>query len=65
MGLDQVVTRVDFTVGQSVRVVSGPFSGLIGEVEELAPERGKLKVKVSMFGRETPVELDFGQVEDL
>ena len=57
--------RVAFTKGQSVRVTDGPFAEFIGTVEEINPERNKVKVLVSIFGRETPVELDFLQVEKL
>jgi len=55
--------RVEFQVGESVRVVDGPFTDFHGKVDEINPERGKLKVLVNMFGRETPVELDLLQVE--
>ena len=57
--------RVGFTAGQSVRVTDGPFADFIGMVENIDHERGKVKVLVSFFGRETPVELDFLQVEKL
>lgn len=55
--------RVEFEVGESVRVVDGPFTDFHGKVDDINPERGKLKVLVNMFGRETPVELDLLQVE--
>ena len=55
--------RVEFQVGESVRVVDGPFADFLGKVDEINPEKGKLKVLVNMFGRETPVELDLLQVE--
>src|SRR5205809_3971037 len=55
--------RVEFEVGESVRVVDGPFTDFHGKVDEINPEKGKLKVLVNMFGRETPVELDLLQVE--
>ncbi len=57
--------RVGFNVGESVRITSGPFQDFIGVVDEINSERGKLKALVSFFGRETPVELDFLQVEKL
>ncbi len=60
-----VIPEVPFTLGEHVRVVDGPFADFTGIVDEINPERGKLKVLVSIFGRETPVELDFLQVKTL
>jgi transcriptional antiterminator NusG len=57
--------RVGFVVGQSVRVIDGPFVDFVGVVDEINMEKGKVRVLVSFFGRETPVELDFLQVERL
>ena len=57
--------KVGFSVGQSVRVIDGPFIDFVGQVDEINLEKGKVKVLVSFFGRETPVELDFLQVERL
>jgi transcriptional antiterminator NusG len=57
--------RVGFTKGQSIRITDGPFQDFIGVVDEINEERGKVKALVSFFGRETPVELDFLQVEKL
>jgi transcriptional antiterminator NusG len=57
--------RVEFQVGENVRVVDGPFTDFMGKVDEINPDRGKLKVLVNMFGRETPVELDLLQVEKI
>ena len=57
--------RVEFEVGQQVRVNEGPFADFNGAVEFVDYERNKLRVTVQIFGRETPVELDFGQVEKL
>ena len=54
--------RIDVTVGGSVMIVDGPFKDLEGKVKEVDEERGKVRVLVAMFGRETPVELDFLQV---
>ncbi|MGZ6480343.1 MAG: transcription termination/antitermination protein NusG [Bdellovibrionales bacterium] len=62
-GAEKVQPKVKFTVGESVQVIDGPFSGFNGAVEEINPEKGKVKVLVSIFGRPTPVELDFVQVE--
>jgi transcriptional antiterminator NusG len=50
-------------VGESVRVTDGPFVDFVGQVDEINLDKGKVRVMVSMFGRETPVELDFLQVE--
>jgi len=55
--------KVSFEKGESVRVIDGPFATFNGMVEEVNPEKGKLKVLVSIFGRATPIELDFIQVE--
>ena len=57
--------KVGLSKGQSVRIVDGPFIDFAGVVDEISPEKGKLKVLVSFFGRETPVELDLLQVEKL
>ncbi|MBA7672465.1 Transcription termination/antitermination protein NusG [subsurface metagenome] len=57
--------KVGFREGQSVRVVDGPFIDFIGVVDSFNPGKGKVSVLLSLFGRETPVELDFLQVEKL
>jgi transcriptional antiterminator NusG len=57
--------KVGFKEGQSVRVTDGPFTDFVGIVDEVELEKGKVKVLLSLFGRETPVELDFLQVEKL
>ena len=57
--------KVGFRQGQSVRVTDGPFIDFVGTVDDLSLEKGKVKVLLSLFGRETPVELDFLQVEKL
>ena len=63
MGLESNwVPTVDYSVGDSVRLVSGPFSDCIGVVEEINHEKHSVRVRISMFGRETPIELDFAQV---
>lgn len=56
-------SKVEFEKGENVRVTSGPFSTFIGMVDEVNESKGKLKVMVSIFGRSTPIELDFTQVE--
>ena len=55
--------RVGFAVNDSVRLTDGPFLDMVAEVEEINIEKGKVRVRISMFGRETPLELDFDQVE--
>lgn len=62
---DKTVQEIPFQVGDSVEVMDGPFSDFSGIVNEVNPDKGKLKVMVSIFGRETPVELDFLQVKAL
>jgi len=57
--------KVGFRQGQSVRVTDGPFTDFVGIVDEIGTDKGKVKVLLSLFGRETPVELDFLQVEKL
>jgi transcriptional antiterminator NusG len=57
--------KVGFKQGQSVRVTDGPFTDFVGVVDEVGTEKGKVKILLSLFGRETPVELDFLQVEKL
>ncbi len=57
--------KVGFKPGQSVRVTDGPFTDFVGIVDEISAGKGKVKVLLSLFGRETPVELDFLQVEKL
>ncbi len=58
-------TRAQFTIGESVKVVSGPLSDFSGEISEINEDASKLKVLVSIFGRETPVEVGFDQVKKL
>ena len=63
MGFDEVPINVDYDVNDTVQVVNGPLEGFIGAVQEINKEKQKVKVLVSMFGRETPVELEFSQVQ--
>lgn len=65
MGVDEPRPKVEYPVGSPVRVISGPFQNFAGSVVDVNPDRGKLRVLVSMFGRETPVELDFSQIEKM
>lgn len=62
-GSDKPRTKIKFSHGENVTVIDGPFSNFAGTVEEINEEKGKVKVLVSIFGRPTPVELDFIQVE--
>ena len=62
---DTPKARVGLSRGESVRITDGPFADFIGVVDSIDPDKGKLNVLVSFFGRETPVELDFLQVEKL
>ena len=63
MGFEMAVVNVDYEVNDTVRVVNGPLASFIGTVQEINKDKNKVKVLISMFGRETPVELEFSQVE--
>jgi len=65
MGIEEAKPKVLFSPRETVKVMGGPFEGFVGTVEEVNGERGKLRVRISMFGRETPIELDFAQVQKL
>ncbi|AFY73604.1 transcription antitermination protein nusG [Synechococcus sp. PCC 7502] len=61
--LQEPVIKIDMSVGDKIKVLSGPFKDFEGEVVEVTPERSKLKALLSIFGRDTPVELEFNQVQ--
>lgn len=64
MGLgDSKPKFIDVAIGESIRVKTGPFANFMGIVKELLPDRGKVRVNITMFGRETPVELDYEQID--
>ncbi|MTT32782.1 transcription termination/antitermination protein NusG [Terrilactibacillus sp. BCM23-1] len=65
MGMKEARTDIDFQLKEQVKVKEGPFADFVGSIEDIDIEKGKIKVHVNMFGRETPVELDFNQVEKL
>ena len=65
LGVERREIVVGYAVGDSVKVIDGPLSGFIGTVDELEPEKDRVRVVVSMFGRETPVDLELDQVEPI
>lgn len=65
MGVEEPKYKIDFTAGDAVKITDGPFKDTDGKVAEIDEERGRVKVLISMFGRETPVELDFLQVKKI
>ncbi|MDO4177210.1 MAG: transcription termination/antitermination protein NusG [Bacillota bacterium] len=65
MGIEKIYIDLDIHVGDTIKVINGPFENFMGTVEEVNMEKQTLRAKVSMFGRDTPVELDFAQVDKL
>ncbi|MBR5229762.1 MAG: transcription termination/antitermination protein NusG [Firmicutes bacterium] len=65
MGIEKIYIDLDVEIGDTVKVINGPFESFMGVVEEVNMEKQTLKAKISMFGRDTPVELDFAQVDKI
>ncbi len=65
MGVQEPKYKIDIAVGERVKITDGPFKDFDGKVSEVEPEKGRVKVLVTIFGRETPVELDFLQIKKL
>ncbi|NLP30206.1 MAG: transcription termination/antitermination protein NusG [Clostridiales bacterium] len=65
MGIEKVYIDLDINPGDSVKVINGPFESFMGVVEEVNFDKQTLRVRISMFGRDTPVELEFGQVDKI
>lgn len=65
MGIEKIDIDLDVEVGDQVRVINGPFESFMGEILDISPEKQVMTVRISMFGRDTPVELKFDQVEKI
>jgi len=65
MGVEEPKYKIDVSLGEAVKIIDGPFKDADGKVNQIDEEKGKIKVLVNMFGRETPVELDFLQIKKL
>ena len=65
MGVDEMRIDIDFEIGETVKVKEGPFANFTGSIEEIDKDKAKIKVLVNMFGRDTPVELDYTQIEKI
>lgn len=65
MGVEEPKFKIDVSIGHSVRIIDGPFKNIEGKITNIDESKGKIKVLVSMFGRETPLELDFLQIKKI
>lgn len=65
MGIVEALVNIEVEVGENVRIVSGPLENFVAQIQEINVEKRKVKALVNMFGRETPVELDFNQIEKI
>lgn len=65
MGFEEATINVDYNIEDTVQIIGGPLNGYTGIVQEINKEKNKVRVLVSMFGRETPVELEFSQVQKI
>lgn len=65
LGVENIPVELKAEVGDNVRVISGPLENFIGVIEEIYPDKQKVRVSVSMFGRETPIDLDFEQIQKI
>jgi len=65
LGVENIPVELKAEVGDNVRVISGPLENFIGVIEEIYPDKQKVRVSVSMFGRETPIDLDFDQIQKI
>ena len=65
MGIEKIYIDLDIHIGDTIKVINGPFENFMGSVLEVNPDKQTLRAKVSMFGRDTPVELDYAQVDKL
>lgn len=65
MGVEEPKYKIDVSVGEAVKIIDGPFKDFDGKVNSIDEEKGKIKVLVNMFGRETPIELDFLQIKKI
>lgn len=65
MGFEKMPVSIDYVVGDTVQIIAGPLESFVGVVQEISMEKEKVRVLVSMFGRETPVELEFSQIQKM